>query len=136
MSGQLWPPFGEIHAHDMLRVYVGEFRSGARTNCQFSLCAVANRLPKRSATKLGSYPNPPVGVTFTGGPNVVPCDTQNGDAKTIISNVPAATAARRHRFEEVHMRCPPRGVWAEAEWPLRDAAIRGRVARVSSRAEN
>src|SRR3954454_19520174 len=71
MSPKLWPRFVESQAHDMLRVYVGEFRSGASTSCQFSLCAVANTLLKRSTTKLGSYPKPPVGVTFTGAPKGV-----------------------------------------------------------------
>src|SRR6266550_9518208 len=100
MSLKVCPPSTDTQAHDMLRVYVGELRSGARTSCQFSLWAVAKRLPKRSATKLGSYPKPPVGVTLTGGPNVAPCERQNGTATTIISSVPAVTTARRHRLEE------------------------------------
>src|SRR5437868_12476324 len=77
MSGQVWPLSVEFHVHDMLRVKVGELRSGASTSCQFSLCAVANRLPSWSATKLGSYPKPSVGVTLATGPKDVFCARQN-----------------------------------------------------------
>src|SRR5919198_5393532 len=89
MSTNVLPPSTDVHAHDMLRVYVGEFVSGARTSCQFSLCAVAKMLPYRSTTRLGSYPKPRSGVTFTGAPNGV------GPAPDAVTATSAATTAAR-----------------------------------------
>jgi len=125
----------DLKAKSLALNYVGEFRSGARTNCQFSLCAVANRLPKRSATKLGSYPNPPVGVTFTGGPNAAPCERQNGTTRRIVS-VPTTGSVQRLRLEKADIVDVLQGeMGAEAEWPLRDAVILERVAPPSERAK-
>jgi hypothetical protein len=45
MSTNVLPPSTDAHVHDMLRVNVGEFRSGASASCQFSLCAVAKMFP-------------------------------------------------------------------------------------------
>src|SRR6266404_8695762 len=84
----------------MLRVSVGEFTSGARTSCQFSLWAVANTLLKRSTTKLGSYPKPPVGVTFTGAPNaVVFC--ADASAKKVMTMKVRKSRRRAGRFEAI-----------------------------------
>ena len=46
----------DSQAHDMLRVWVGEFGSGAIASVTFSLCALANALPDLSTIRVGSYP--------------------------------------------------------------------------------
>ena len=45
MSVNVAPPSTETQSHDMLRVNVGEFGSGASSSCQFSLWAVAKMFP-------------------------------------------------------------------------------------------
>ena len=53
-STKLCPPSTDVHTHDMLRVNVGEFASGASASCQFSLCAVTKMFPYPSTTVAGS----------------------------------------------------------------------------------
>src|SRR5436190_491124 len=47
-STKLCPPSTDVQTHDMLRVEVGEFASGASASCQFSLCAVTKMFPHLS----------------------------------------------------------------------------------------
>ena len=91
----------------MLRVKVGELVSGASRSCQFSLWAVAKILPNRSTTKLGSYPKPSGGVTFTGGPNVtLPCAKERGASRVTITR--AISPTKTNSFLGIVIFEPPR----------------------------
>src|SRR2546425_6150990 len=107
ISPHVLPPSTESQAHDMLRVKVGELVSGASRSCQFSLWAVAKILPNRSTTKLGSYPKPSGGVTFTGGPNVtLPCAKERGASRVTITR--AISPTKTNSFLRIVIFEPPR----------------------------